>query len=297
MIIRSIRHKQFLANYSVNYLFDGMSKERENQWLIFQNISRGFDHKSIIQEFNDNSQYLSKMEKRKRVYRYHEILAFAHEDSRNVTREKLQRIVNKYLSLRDPKGLSKVVCVPHLEDGKHPHCHLLLSSNFIQSPKSGDMRMDNEQYYDLRRTMERWVLRTLPELHRSTVYLSEPEIRKILPEKYRSERRLMQLEKPTKKRNYAKEKVAETIKEILAKSNSLEEFVTEIEKQSDYRVYSRKGKITGVIHENKKRYRFSILGIPLLKENFRTLKRMSELQQLRKRNEREKERDKDSLER
>ncbi len=284
MIIKSIRHKQFLANYSVNYIFDGISKDPENQWLLFQNISRGFERKDIIDSFNDNAQYLTKTPNRKKVYRYHEVLAFAHENSRDLTREKLLKIINKYLHLRDPKSLSKAICVPHL-DKKHYHIHILLTSNFLQSSRSGDMMMTNEQYYSIRREMERFVLREMPELHRSTVFLEEREIEGLLPEKFRSERRLIQLEKPAKNRNHKKEKVAEIIKEILYKSNTIEEFENLINNTPEYQTYSRNGKLTGIIHERKKRYRFSNLSIPLLKENFRTLKRMQELECITNRNQ------------
>ena len=171
MIIKSLRHKQRNSAYSVNYTFDGMSNEAENQWLVFQNISQGFDRNSIIQEFNANAQYLTKTAKRKKVFRYHEVLAFAHENSRDLSRDKLQKIVKEYLKLRDPKGLSKAICVPHLDEDKHYHVHILLTSNYIESSRSSDMRMSNERYYEIRRNMERWMLDTMPELHRSTVYL------------------------------------------------------------------------------------------------------------------------------
>ncbi len=69
MIIASIRHTQLLSNYGVNYIFDGISDEPEHQWLIFQNISRGFTRKDIIDSFNDNARYLTKNPKRKRIYR------------------------------------------------------------------------------------------------------------------------------------------------------------------------------------------------------------------------------------
>ncbi|QMU65122.1 MAG: relaxase/mobilization nuclease domain-containing protein [Flavobacteriaceae bacterium] len=283
MIIKSLRHTQFLSNYSVNYVFDGVSDEPENRWIVFQNITTGFDRHSIIQEFNSNAQYLTKAKNRKRCYRYHEVLAFSYSNSnsQDLSREKLQRIANKYLKLRDPQGLSKALCVPHLDKGSHYHIHILLSSNFIESSRSGDMRMSNEHYYNLRRGIERWMLQEFPELHRSTVYLEEKEIEQLLPEKYRSERRLMQLEKSQKNRNYTKDKVAERIKGLLAKSNTLEQFETRINNEPEYATYSRNGQFTGVVHNNKK-YRLKNL-IPLYHENFLVLKRMQELERINNR--------------
>ena len=278
MIIKSLRHTQFLSNYSVNYVFDGMSNEPEHRWVIFQNVSSGYDRKSIIKEFNSNAEYLTKTQKRKRCYRYHEVLAFAHENSQDLSREKLQRICNEYLKLRDPQGLSKAVCVPHLDKG-HYHIHILLTSNFLESSRSGDMRMSNKRYYEIRRSMERWVLREMGELHRSTVYLDEKEIEQILPERYSSERRLLQLgKKPAKNRNHTKDKVAQRIKELLAQSNTLEQFETLINAESDLKTYQRSGRLTGVIYNNRK-YRLKNL-IPLYQENFQVLKRMQELERI-----------------
>jgi MobA/VirD2-like, nuclease domain len=276
MIIKSLRHKVSSSEYSVNYVFDGMPQNQEEQWVIFQNIESGFDRNSITNEFNENAHLLHKNLKRKKTIRYHEILAFSHENSPDLNREKLQAITQKYLKLRDPKNIAKAICVPHNE--KHSHIHILLTSNAIGSPKSSDMMMTNAQYYDIRREMERWVLREYTELHRSTVYLSKEEIDQLLPEKYRAERRLMEIEKPVKNKNSAKEQVSQMVKKILERSHSLSDFIEQINKTKEFQTYSRRGKLTGLVHENKKKFRFSTLGINLLEENFAVLSRMSELE-------------------
>jgi len=283
MIIKSLRHTQRNATYSVNYSFDGMSNDPENNWLIFRNISLGFDRQSIISEFNTNAEFLTKTVKRKKVFRYHEILSFSHEDSNSkiLTREKLQKIANEYLNLRDPKGLSKVVCVPHIEEGKHYHIHILLTSNYLESSRSSDMRMNNERYYEIRRSMERTILRTMPELHRSTVYLKEQEIEQLLPERYKRKRRLLQLNKKPQKRNHKKERLAEMVGKILQRSTTLEEFENLLNEQSEFKTFSRNGKLSSIIYSNQK-YRLKNLGLPLYQENFITLKRMNEIQRLDK---------------
>ncbi len=280
MIIKSLRHKSPSAKYSVNYVFEGIPKDAENQWVVFQNIAGGYDRKSIISEFNESAKLLPQNLNRSKTYRYHEILAFAHENSPDLSREKLQAITHKYLELRDPDNSSKAICVPHLE--KHTHIHILLTSNSLGSNKSGDLRMSNARYYDIRREMERWILREYPELHRSTVYLSKEEIPNLLPDKYLVERRMMELEKPkTTNRNTAKEKISEIIKKALYKSKSIQDFMERINKLEGFQTYSRRGKLTGIIHENKKKYRFTNLGIDLLKENFLVLSRMGELEALK----------------
>ena len=281
MIIKSLRHTQRDSTYSVNYTFDGMSNNLKNNWLIFRNISLGFDRQSIISEFNTNAGYLTKTAKRKKVFRYHEILSFSHEDSQNLSRDKIQRIAEYYLNLRDPNELSKAVCVPHIEENKHYHIHILLTSNYIESSRSSDMRMNNERYYHIRREMERWMLREMPELYRSTVYLKEQEIEQLLPEKYKRKRRLLQLNERPQKRNQKKEKLAEMVGEILHRSTTLEQFENLLNEQSEFKTFSRNGKLSSIICNNQK-YRLNTLGVPLYKESFRVLKRMNEIQRLEK---------------
>ena len=100
-----------------------------------------------------------------------------------------------------------------------------------------------------------------------------------MPERYRSERRLLQLgKKPAKNRNHTKDKVAQRIKELLAQSNTLEQIETLINAESDLKTYQRRGRLTGVIYNNRK-YRLKNL-IPLYQENFQVLKRMQELERI-----------------
>jgi hypothetical protein len=276
MIIKSLRHKVRSSKYSVNYIFDGLPKERKDQWVIYQNITDGFTRESIIQELNANAEYLSSTLQRKKTIRFHEILAFSHLNEKDLNREKLQRIAHKYLQLRDPDSASLAICVPHIE--KHTHIHILLTSNAMGSTKSGDMRMSNARYYEIRRSMERWVLQTYPELHQSTVYLPKEEIHQLLPKKYQAQRRIAEVSAPKQSKGTAKAKVSVLVKEILEKSTSMEDFVKRINKQNGFHTYSRKGKLSGIIHEQKKKYRFSTLGINLLEENFNVLSRMSKLE-------------------
>ncbi|MEZ5196392.1 MAG: relaxase/mobilization nuclease domain-containing protein [Bacteroidales bacterium] len=260
----------------MNYVFDGMPSEKEKQWVIFRNITSGFSQKSITKEFDDNAKLLPKNLKRSKTIRYHEVLAFSHLNSNDLTRDKLQAIAHKYLQLRDPEQSSIVVCVPHTD--KHTHIHVLMSSNAIGSNKSSDRMMTNEFYYSLRRDMEKWVLSTYPELHHSTVYLPENEILELIPEKFHEERKLLELDKSKTKRNTVKDRLSKRIKDILEKSRSLKDFQERINRMEGLQTYARKGELTGVILENKTKFRFKNLGINLLKEKFSVLARMSELE-------------------
>ena len=122
------------------------------------------------------------------------------------------------------------------------------------------------------------------------MYLEHEEIEQLLVQPYLSERRVMQLEQPTINRNHTKEIVAERIKELLAQSNTIEHFETLINNESEYTTYSRSGKLTGVVHNNKK-YRLKALNIPLYQEKFLVLKRMQEMEHINNQREHSQERE------
>ena len=284
MIVKSLRHTSPSFDYIVEYLNEGMPKNPDLRWTLFHNLSRGFDRDSIIKEFEENSKYLKQRSglERKKTIKYHEILGFSKESTHYLTTEKLKHLALEYIRLRDPENASIALCVPHIEKDKHVHLHLLFSSNHIGSNKASDMRMDNATFYQIRREIERYMLRHYPELHHSVVYLNDKEIEKLLPMEYQ-ERRSLKKNRTTKRfgKQPKKKQIAETIQLLLDKSTSLVSFIESINHKEGFETYSRKGKLTGIIKDGKK-YRFTTLGIQLLPENLKVLERMDELKELEK---------------
>ena len=289
MIVKSLRHTTPRFRYIVNYIFDGIPKQKDFRWIMMHNLSTGADRESIISEFEENAQYLQHRinPSRKKVYKYHEILAFAKDSTPNLTKEKLLTIIKEYIRLRDPSNSALAICVPHYETGKTIHLHLLVSSNHLLSNKSSDMRMDNSFYYELRRNIERITLKHFPELHQSTVYLDKKEIAQLLPKKILAERK--EQENSTHKdfgKQTKKQFVADTVQAILDTSTSLNNFTHRVNASDGFATYSRNGKLTGVIKDGEK-YRFKTLGILLLPENLKVLERLDELENLQRKQERE----------
>ena len=284
MIVKSMRHKNPSFDYVVEYLYEGMPKNPDLRWVLYHNLSRGIDTKSIIQEFEENALYLKQRSSitRSKVYKYHEVLAFSVESTPFLNPEKLKKLALEYIKLRDPENASIALCVPHIEKGRHVHLHLLFTSNHIGSDKSSDMRMDNAMYKRIRREIEFKMLRLYPELHHSIVYLDEKEILKLITKKYQLQRNPV---KSFKKKDFGKQskkkQVAETIQILLDKSTSISGFIEIINSTEGFSTYSRYNKLTGVLVDGKK-YRFSTLDIQLLPENFKVLERMGELEELEK---------------
>ena len=169
MIVKSLRHTSPSFDYIVEYLHEGMPKKSDQRWVLFHNLSRGIDKESIIQEFEDNSKYLKQRSglSRKKTIKYHEILGFSKKSTPYLTPEKLKKLALEYIKLRDPESASIALCVPHIEESKHIHLHLLFSSNHVGSNKASDMRMSNSRYYEIRRSIERFMLRQYPDMCRA----------------------------------------------------------------------------------------------------------------------------------
>lgn len=284
MIVKSMRHKNASFDYIVEYLYEGMPKNPDLRWALYHNLSRGIDTKSIIQEFEENAEYLKLRSSlsRKKIYKYHEVMAFSIESTPFLTPQKLKNLALEYIKLRDPESASIALCVPHIEKGRHVHLHLLFSSNFIRSNKSSDLRMDKAMYYRIRREIETIMLKLYPELYHSVVYLTEKEIEKLLPKEYQQQRVPVESQKKKDFGNQSKKKqLAGTIQSLLDISTSLLNFTEAINNIKGLSTYSRNNKLSGVIMDGKK-YRFSTLGIQLLPENLKVLERMGELDELEK---------------
>ncbi len=284
MIVKSLRHKDPRFGYVVEYLYEGMPTNPDLRWALYHNLSRGIDTKSIIQEFEENAEYLKQRSSliRSKVFKYHEVMGFSVESTPFLTPEKLKKLALEYIKLRDPEDASIALCVPHIEKGKHVHLHLLFSSNHVGSNKSSDLRMDSAMYKRIRREIEFKMLRLFPELHHSIVYLDEKEILKLIPKEYQLQRNPV---KSVKKKDFGKQskkkQVAETIQILLDKSTSISTLIDRINSTEGFSTYSRNNIITGVVVDSKK-YRFSTLDIQLLPENFKVLERMGELEELEK---------------
>ena len=287
MIVKSVRHSTYRFDTLVNYVLDGMdTKLDENRWVLFHNLQNGHQRQDIIKEFEANAEFLKKrITTRRRCYKYHEILAFTKESSKHLTNEKLQEIGRDYLSVRDPEKACKALIVAHWELS-HVHLHLILSSNFIGSEKSSDMRMDNKTYYEVRRSIERSTLEKFPELVQSTVYLEPEEVRKIVPLKYHEQIRT----KPKKSKDFGKQTkkqlISNQVQEILDKSSSLIDFQNRLENDKNLQPYFRRERLQGVIVDNKK-YRLKTLGIEHLPEKLHVLSRLNELEQISKSKQRD----------
>lgn len=282
MIVKSVRHANPRFNTLINYVLDGMDMELdERRWVLFHNMQNGHERRDIIDEFEINAQPLrTQKTARKKTYKYHEILAFSEETSMYLTNDKLQDIARIYMKIRDPKQSCKAIAAVHWEK-KHVHIHLVISSNHIGSDRSSDMRMDNKNYYEIRRNLERETLGKYPELVESTVYLELEEIKKIVPRKYHSKIKTPAKESKNFGKQTKKQLVSTQVQKILDESSSLNDFQNRLKNNKNLQPYFRNDKLQGVIADSKK-YRLKTLGIELLPEKMHILSRLNELDQISK---------------
>lgn len=160
MIIKSMSRKSKRFDQIVRYLL--RTQATEQSWYITQHLDADFnDVDSVIKEFESNAEL--KKARMGGVYAYHEIISLHPRDK--ILAEQpwiLYEIALEYLRRRSPNA--KVLAVNHL-DRDHHHCHLLISSNVVDSSKV--IRISKAEFRIIKLEMERYIQREFPQLQYS----------------------------------------------------------------------------------------------------------------------------------
>lgn len=262
MIIKKLSWIKALVEKLIKYINNGLEHDDENTLVIYHNVPEPC-YEGAIKAFKENNTYRKK--RKNGVAFYHEILSFAKESTLYLTIAIIEDIVRKYISIR----AENFICYakPHF-DKDHIHIHLCISSNEYRSSKM--LNMNNREYENIRREIERYQIEKYPELSHSVVYINKPEKHKqnsIEKDKNRRKENEYQLKARTSNPTN-KEIITSRIMDLYRQSTSEAEFYDLILQQDDIELYSYREKTKGVIYLGKK-YRFSTLGID--KERFSEL--------------------------
>lgn len=259
MIIKTLRIKskyriKSLVKYVLN---DGQENAKPMDLFVILNNIHTVNVAKIHKEFLLNDQY--RVKRKNGLCYYHEILSISPKDV-NVTNHILEDLTKKYIEIRGAKE-ALVLAKAHKEKN-HLHVHLIMSSTKYKSKES--LRLDNESFRRVRIEMEEYQQKKyLNLLKHSIVYLNKEKEKsnRITADKntrFQNEFQMkarLEGKQPTKK-----EILKERVSKILAITNSPKEFLTRIKKEPDFKLYDYRGKITGLVFENKK-YRFTTIGI------------------------------------
>lgn len=179
----------------------------------------------------------------------HEILSFSRDDHKNVTPEILRSIAEEYINLRGRQAM--YVIAPHYNT-KSLHLHCMVSGLEIESGLS--MRQSWLELKDMRLSLQEFHLERFKEITHSAPDHGSRKTRTITDNEY-------QLIKRTGKLS-AKQEILQNLHLWMGQSNSQSEFFERL-KEQNFKTYVRGGKITGIVSEQGRKYRFKTMGIDI----------------------------------
>lgn len=227
-----------LANYIARD--EAILKEKNEPVLITWNLT-GKTLKEMVAEFEANNKL--RTAKKGNIKCTHDILSWSKESAPHLTVEIMKAIADKYIQLRGEHAL--YLGGIHLEEGKHPHLHLMVSASAAFTGDS--MRISKQRFKEIKIELAEYE-KQFPGLEASFVDYSKSGTSKSDTD-YQIERRT-----GSKSR---KEEIKALLETSFGESVSKEDFYNRIEESVG--LYSRGGEIKG-IDDNGCHYRLATLG-------------------------------------
>ena len=254
MIIKSLSRKKPTFEQLYNYITEGaeptVDGSQKNHFIISKNLYNT-EKNSVIQQFKDNSKLLPK--RKNGVFLYHEIISFPQQTniSKKKQKEMLINIANIYLEKRI--NLNLAFGSIH-EEKEHLHCHLMISSNEINSPQR--QRLSKQEFNTIQKEIEAYKLKKFPELQDRILYNKELTRNKTQTSK--SKDRENQFKHRTKTQSKV-ENIREVVEKTLLSSFTAKDFINNLQKHN-FELYIR-GNTTGIIDKinDNTKYRFKRL--------------------------------------
>jgi hypothetical protein len=248
MIVKIKSHKRLVFEKVLNYMLNNTDRlfDKEGKSFAITHNLKDNGIEAWEKQYKHNETF--RLRKRKdSVLFTHEILSWHHDDAKHITLSKMEAMAREYVSLRNPKGL--YVAVPHF-DKEHYHIHILASGIEYKTGKS--LRISKANFHKLKKDIQRYQLEKFPELSKSVVQHGKKNLPRLSEKEYQVKLRTG--------RETEKEKVIRILENCFKKANSLKVFF-KLLSDAELKTYERRGKRTGVIHNNYK-FRFKRLGFP-----------------------------------
>lgn len=241
--------------------------DREGKSFIVTHNLKGNSINEWEKQFKENEVFRTQRRKDSVLLR-HEILSWHREDAKNITLQKLEEMTREYIKLRNPNGL--YIAAPHFDKG-HYHVHVCASGVEYRTGKS--LRLSKKELKKLKKDIQGYQVERFPELSHSIVQHGKKEKSLVSEKEYQHKLRTG--------RETDKEKIIGMLKINYEKAVSKENFIEKL-KESGLSIYSRSGKVTGILYQGWK-FRFKKLGFTdeRLKELDQSLERERELQKIR----------------
>lgn len=233
MIIKSNTHQFWpgLFRRMIRYADSDKDRSAADVFSIRHNLE-SFDLDGIIAEFDHNNHF--RKERKNGIALRHHIMSFAPESTPYLDQAKLHDLAQKYLELREEKGL--VFVKPHLAES-HIHLHFIISGNELNSQKS--TRRSKRDFLEIHQTLEQYQQAHYPELSDSLV--------KIIPPRSH----LQQLSR-----------LQELVTQAFGQARHQLDFLQRLESRA-LRPYYHKEQLRGILDTNGQKHRFRKFGIDL----------------------------------
>ena len=242
---------------------------KKQSFIITHNL-KGNSLKQWTEQFKKNEEH-RKNKRTDSVYLTHEILSWHEDDAKNITPEKMEIMTREYIQLRNPNGI--YVAVPHF-DKDHYHVHICASGIEYKTGKS--LRLSKTNLLKLKKETQNYQIEKFPELSNSVVQHGKGEKKLLTDMEYQMKQRTGRMSD--------KEIVIEKLNACYKQAISTEDFFQRL-KVCGLTTYVRGGKLTGVLHKNRK-HRLARLGFTeeRLKHLDKSMNRSRELEELRRKN-------------
>lgn len=229
--------------------------------------------KNMVSLFNDNESKRS-IERRNKNIAYHEIISFHKADTDKLPKKVLLKIARKYAKERSPNSM--VISTMH-SDKDHLHIHNVISA--LEFATGKPVRLSRKEFKEVKIRMEQFQEKELGLTFSKVNHSKKKEAMLQLD---------IERELNLRGKQSERQELRDVLVEVFARVRTEEVDKREFEK-AGIQFYSRGGKIVGV-QGFKRRYRLKTLGfdparISIEKEQ----KRMSELQKLKSRKDKDQE--------
>ena len=229
--------------------------------------------KNMVSQFSENESKRT-IERRNKNIAYHEILSFHKADTDKLPKKVLLKIARKYAKERSPNSM--VISTMH-SDKDHLHIHNVISA--LEFATGKPVRLSRKEFKEVKIRMEQFQEKELGLTFSKVNHSKKKEAMLQLD---------IERELNLRGKQSERQELRDVLVEVFARVRTEEVDKREFEK-AGIQFYSRGGKIVGV-QGFKRRYRLKTLGFdPARISMEKELKRMTELQKLKSRKDKDQE--------
>lgn len=252
MIVKSVSHsssRPSAIKKLIRYVFE-KNKLKDTFYnrepVVMKKFLQTYDKDKWAAQLKSNDDRRTFDHKRRTVLR-HEVIAFAPEDNKQLTREKLQDFIKFYFKHRSPRSM--ILAGVHYE--KSVHIHFVHTAVGIDAKST---RVSRDDFKNFKIAFQEFQKQKYPELSHSLVEHSRSKTLRL---------KLSQKEQyMIQKRGVISEKaqLSKIVSELASKCQSLGELADKLQNVG-LKPYYRYGKLTGIWVSEKRKLRLTTLGI------------------------------------